>query len=541
LIFSFFFVINIASNGGHFDANDGIEYFLVTESMVLKHSAKLHPDLPSIQKLHFNIRGAINTATKLETGQGVGINSTLKPTYIAHCCLLSALAIPFYYAGMFFEVSPQFVVAIFVNPLILALTSIVIFRFSLEIYDSKKVAFIASLIFGVCSFAWSYGTSFLPQPLQTLLVITSVYFVYLSLGNNVVKYGISYGNKNKRIYFAGLAGLFLGLSIYAHPSSLILIPGLIAYTFLKTKHNKKTLYSLLIVLGIVLFSAGLTNYWRFGSFTHFGYGRDGSLFYHQGWQGLLGLLVSPGSGIIFFVPIVILAPIGFLYLSRKNRGLSLLFAYIIIVVWLFFGTIDDPSFKSGGWNGIAWGPRYLMVTLPFLIMAVGALVQNLNKLASRPKLLLKFSIVILCVVGFYINLLGVLVWYLYGYGYSWQREQLWKVEAIFKQNNNRGINSFDLMTWIPQYSPIILDMKVLMSDYLTTVQQHQNQQYNWALNGLAPCAYDIFLFCKFGIIPILSLFAVIFVLAILILREISKFSPQLFVFRLRNHHAKESR
>ena len=45
-IFVFFFLVNILSGGGHLDWWDGTEAFLVTESMVLRHSAKLHPDVP---------------------------------------------------------------------------------------------------------------------------------------------------------------------------------------------------------------------------------------------------------------------------------------------------------------------------------------------------------------------------------------------------------------------------------------------------------------------------------------------------------------
>ena len=55
LVFSFFLLVNIASSGGHFDTFDGTETFLVTESMVLKHSAKLYPDTPSIKKLGFDM------------------------------------------------------------------------------------------------------------------------------------------------------------------------------------------------------------------------------------------------------------------------------------------------------------------------------------------------------------------------------------------------------------------------------------------------------------------------------------------------------
>jgi hypothetical protein len=131
LIFSLFFMINIASSGGHFDASDGIEYFLVTESMALNHSAKLYPDAPSVHQLHFDISNTINTNSYF---QGIPyLHSKLTPIYIEHCCLLSAIAVPFYYAAIFFSVSPIALVAILVNSIILTLISVVIFRFSLEI------------------------------------------------------------------------------------------------------------------------------------------------------------------------------------------------------------------------------------------------------------------------------------------------------------------------------------------------------------------------------------------------------------------------
>src|SRR5215467_2754838 len=66
LVFSFFLVVNITSSGGHFDQWDGVETFLVTESMVLKHSAKLYPDVPSIQKLYFGIKTSVFTNKALQ-------------------------------------------------------------------------------------------------------------------------------------------------------------------------------------------------------------------------------------------------------------------------------------------------------------------------------------------------------------------------------------------------------------------------------------------------------------------------------------------
>src|SRR5215210_1987210 len=85
-VFIFFVVINIISTGGHLDWRDGAEAFLVTESMVLKKSAKLHSDVPSIDELY-----AKTWLSKYDLFS--------QPTYTPRSLLLSAIAIPFYYVA----------------------------------------------------------------------------------------------------------------------------------------------------------------------------------------------------------------------------------------------------------------------------------------------------------------------------------------------------------------------------------------------------------------------------------------------------------
>ena len=125
LVFSFFLIVNLASNGGHFDQWDGVETFLVTESMVLKHSAKLHPDVPSIEKLLFNIRYTVWANKELQTGKTYNYYTMqLEPVYTLRSLFLSAVAVPFYYAAIIFSISPISLVAILVNSLIISLTSL---------------------------------------------------------------------------------------------------------------------------------------------------------------------------------------------------------------------------------------------------------------------------------------------------------------------------------------------------------------------------------------------------------------------------------
>ena len=97
LVFIFFYLVNIASSGGHLDWWDGMEAFFVTESMILKHTAKLDPTVPSVAKLHFDIRYTVHTNKVIETGKNYDKNTMpLEPVYTVRSLMLSAIAVPFY-------------------------------------------------------------------------------------------------------------------------------------------------------------------------------------------------------------------------------------------------------------------------------------------------------------------------------------------------------------------------------------------------------------------------------------------------------------
>ena len=362
-------MVNIASSGAHIDWWDGTETFLVTESMVLKHSAKLYSDIPSVERLHFNVLYTLNTNKILQTGKNT---NPLDPVYTLRSLLLSAIAVPFYYAATVFSVSPVAVVGLFVNSLIISLTSLVIFCFSIEVYGSRKIGFLLGLIYGVCSFVWPYNTSLWPQPLQALTLIASAFFIYKSYAIHhqlsfICHYTRPDNKKNgssRGIYYAALGGLFLGLSVFAHPTSVLVIPGFAVYSIFSMRYNRTNLSSFLIVLVITLSFMGLVNYWRFDSFTDFGYGSDGTLSRHNEWKGLIGVLASPGAGLIFYFPIAILLPLTLKYMYKENKGLFFLSAYVILVNWLYVGTLPGEVFWSGG---IAWAALSAWVLSSFLL------------------------------------------------------------------------------------------------------------------------------------------------------------------------------
>jgi hypothetical protein len=531
LIFMLFFLINIITAGGHLDPWDGIESFLVTESMVLKHTAKLDPTVPSVEKLHFNVRYSVYSNTVLQTKKFVDQNTMpLKPVYTVRSLLISAIAVPFYYAALLLSISPLVTVALSVNSLLISLTCVVVFCFSLELYGSRKMlAFAQSLIFGVCSFILPYHTSFWAQPLQTLTLITSAYFIYKSLhySSSFLCYHLRHYNHNdltneknifmqnrRGIYFAGLGGLFLGLSVFSHATSVVLIPGFVLYSFLGMRHNLKALCSFIIILGIVLFLIGVINYLRFGSFTEFGYGYFGSLATHNGWAGLVGLLISPGASLFLYFPLSVLIPLAtkYMYDKKENRLLLFLFLYVIVACWLDAGTLSF-NFEPFAWWGTGWGPRYLLPVLPFVTLMLGSVFVHMKRkkgFTLSSSSILKFSIIALSIAGFYITLIGTFVWWWYDIIYVTQREHL--------SNSNPWNN----IIWDPSQSPIVLHTKMLLTNYMGQISHDKftNTYYSWGGYGLAPCSYDMYIFCKFGLTPILLIALVIAGLGMIIMKQV---------------------
>jgi hypothetical protein len=522
LLFVFFFLINIISSGGHLDWWDGTEAFLVTESMVLKNTAKLDPFVPSVKELGFNVNYTVYANNAMQSRGNANIsNTTLEPVYTVRSLLLSAVGVPFYLSSLLLNISPVLTIGLLVNTLILSLTSLSIFCISMELQQSRKIAFVLSLVFSFSSFIWPYNSTFWVQPLQALLLSTSLLFM-LKVRHYDKSYLCSYSIKydRNRFYFSAFSGFLLGLSVFAHPISLIFIPAFLVYTFFRVmRHDIKNFVLFVSLIVLMIFSMGLVNYAKFGNFTDFGYGYFSSLAAHDGWRGLIGLLVSPGVGLVFFFPIAVLLPLGAMYMYKENRALFLLCTYIIITNWIYIGTLSyggEPASWSGG---VAWGPRYLIPVMPFIMILLGSIFMHLRK-----RITLKAIVIGLCLVGFYINLSGILIWFQYGLMYGWYAEGL-----------AASPNYMDTMAWLPSYSPIVLHTKALLADYVSLInpEQYIGTSTAWAAYGTAPCSYDLYMYCNVGPVPFLVIALSLVFVALLIVNRIG-LCPYTNLKRIRN-------
>jgi hypothetical protein len=478
--------------------------------------------------------------------------------YTPRSLLLSAIGVPFYYLALAVSVSPIVMVALFVNPLLIALTSLVIFCFSTDLYGSTKIGLVLSLIFNVCSFVLSFTSTYWAQPLQALTIVTAIFFIHRAIHctpfficnyfadskllkkskttlttttkstNGSWHHNSSHGNRRQTNahYFAAFGGLFLGLSVFAHASSIVFVPGFLAYSFFEMrKRNINSFFSFLALLSIVLICMTALNYLRYNSITEFGYGHNASINDHNGWKGLIGLLVSPGAGLFLYFPVSILLPWAVTNMKKqKKENLMYLFLFIIIITWISFGTLSF-NFEPFSWWGTGWGPRYFVVVLPLVTLMIGSLLVGIDK-----KKLTKYSIIILCLSGLYINIIGILYWSFYDEIYLIRKEKI------------SGDKLWNILIWQPSHSPIVIHTKALLEDFSAhiPIQRYKYTSWHWATYGLVPCSYDNYIYCKGGVAATGVVLAVIAYFAADILVEMGVFDPRL-ITRLYSRRYYESK
>lgn len=86
------------------------------------------------------------------------------------------------------------------------------------------------------------------------------------------------------------------------------------------------------------------------------------------YQGLIGLILSPGRGVLFYTPVVLFAVCAFLPASRATRRKHApLMAAVTVFSALHYLVM---SRVLGWWGGYCWGPRYLTEIMPLLVILI---------------------------------------------------------------------------------------------------------------------------------------------------------------------------
>lgn len=359
--------------------------------------------------------------------------------------LLPILAVPFVAVGLalghLLGLPGHYVAAVCASilPILFtAGTTTFVALLALRLGSDRKSAYLAALSFAFGTIALVYVRGFFAEPLLALLIIASLYFVLGSAKWEIIT-----------------ASVLAGLAVMAKPLGVVVGPILSAYLLFR-RFPFAIVRLPLIGTGIFAMLYGIYNYAQFGNPLSFG---QGSWFYNavseaaitpatqsgssSGEQsglrlgeGILGLLVSPGRGLLWYCPPVILAVIG-LRNAMKAKALEALMVVTLFWVYLL------PH--SGGWwpAGWSWGPRYLLPVLPGLLAFTGLVGKRWRR-----------GLIVLTVIGFIINAPTLISFY-EGYYIEVNAPNLSSVHQYdYVESDPEGMFAQKLL-WSPSHAPLV--------------------------------------------------------------------------------------
>jgi hypothetical protein len=339
------FLIFLAFMSGHLYSMDGLQYFRVAEQIMFGHSLFFDPPLT----------------------WGVVIARPVTPIGFSlvqiPAVLLASWARPLQppfsaapYDWSLFYGDPVYTLSSWVNPLLVALTGALTFRTAGRLGAPRRAAILVALAIVLGSPLFFYARADFAQPLATFLMLGIIALLIDGFQRRHVRTGLMTG----AVALAILTRQADGLVIAVVALFVLCLPLGDWRPFRDARR-----LGLEVALGVLLGMAVtlVLDVIRFGSPLNFGYSPDfsGSI----RW-GLIGELVSPGRGLLWYFPLLALAPFGVWLLWR--RGLRHETVALVLPVLMYL-PIYAKYAALGAWD---WGPRYLVPLLPLLGLLAGS-------------------------------------------------------------------------------------------------------------------------------------------------------------------------
>lgn len=202
---------------------------------------------------------------------------------------------------------------------------------------------------------------------------------------------------NKNIFFLIGSGVSFGiLTLSYNPTFILVPPALIVYYLLSVKLEKnwkkfhfwKRILRDFIVMFISLIPFLMLYGWfnevRYGGVTSTGYGSGSFISLPEVkpfvlYEGIWGLLFSPGKSLFLFTPPLLLILV-FWQKLKKSYFPEIFTGATLGAIFLFFIGSLVGGLDYFPWHGEAsFGPRYLLPVLPFGLLLVGLIYRQLKK------------------------------------------------------------------------------------------------------------------------------------------------------------------
>jgi hypothetical protein len=253
----------------------------------------------------------------------------------------------------------------------------------------------------------------------------------------------------------GLAlGLWAGAVVNAKPVLVLgVVGGVIAAAFIVRERAALRRLAIWVVLGGLPWLVMLLVYQqlRWGSPFDTGYDETLGMMRESIPTGLLGLLLSPGKGLVWFSPMIVLAIIALARSWHEHRRVVVVVLCVVLPPLAFYA-----RFLS--WSGdYCWGPRYLVYAIAPLSIT---LAPWLEREASRLRRWLVRAVIAISVA---IQLLGASLFWDHWIRLSREARLEWlgnpnrRGAAIAEAGRGHCDSCFEDMfghQWLPPFSPI---------------------------------------------------------------------------------------
>jgi len=273
------------------------------------------------------------------------------------------------------------------NAVVAGALAAAIFLLAVELGYGPRPALATALLASFASPMPHYAAGFLSEPLSALCLAVGL----LGLVRSEKLHGRAGGDRGAGVLLGGplVGGLAAGLALLTRPLHLLfLIP--LAFAMLSSAQNARNArigpssqrgprwLLLLWALPVAFATIGiaLANFARFGSFWETGYGAEASSFGTPLIEGLAGQLVSPGKGVLWFCPAILLGLAGVAGLWRRSpRVAGTILAGSAL---LLLATSKYYQWHGGG----CWGPRFLAPLAPLWLLGAAEVFSRWGSLGA---------------------------------------------------------------------------------------------------------------------------------------------------------------
>jgi hypothetical protein len=297
-------------------------------------------------------------------------------------------AIPFYLWGRALGAAVQGVM--FFGAVVMAAAAALVYLCLLELGYRRRSSSFGAFVFAFATMAWPYSRTFFREPLTVVAYLLAIYAA------------LRYRPPAPRsLLWPPLAGAALGLALTTKQISVVLIPPLIllavVYEWSRPSARSRdagdrtgrvgAIVAAIVPLALFLLFGRLYNASVLGGVEVFArdivdYTTNPQLSQSvpvRMIRAALGLGVSPYKGLLWYSPALILGLVGAIPFLRRRPWEGM--AFLMVVGALLLG-YSRYNYWSGG---VAWGSRYMLPAVPFLVMLAAPVWEWLARDAPAPR------------------------------------------------------------------------------------------------------------------------------------------------------------